>query len=770
MINRALFLILLSACVAPSAEPQADPALGPTQQAGQCEAHTDCGSADVCKYGKCTKPGICASVTDCPANWSCLSRKCVDIPPACTANDARPECKETTEPDTDEDGDTISDKDEGTIDTDGDGLADYQDTDSDDDGISDAKEAGDSRTQTSPIDTDFDGTPDFRDLDADGNGRTDKVDGTGDFDGDGIFDAADLDDDGDTIDDTLEMGIPASPRDTDGDKVPDFRDKDSDGDSISDLEEGGQDTDHDMTMNALDLDSDGDCRSDAMEAGDAVLTTPPRDFDGDKRPDYLDTDSDNDGLGDSVEDKNCNGIAEASETSAANADSDSDGATDLVEVAAGTDPHQASDNPRAKGDFVFVVPFNAPPSPTGDTLGFSTTISRADAVFVMDTTASMSGAISNLKTSLNTIVSSLSSQIANMGFGVGGYDDIPWGSWGSPGDMPWYLLHRVMTTKTPAGLASVQAGVNALALHSGGDGPESGWEAMYQVASGAGLSIPSVVTVPPFSAATAPPLSIAATEQVGTLGGVGFRGGSLPIVVWITDADSHNGEPSTVYSYTQAATRAGAMAALTSKRIRVIGVMTSTNAKKDLDIAVSGTNAVVTPSAWGPVGGGRPATCAATQCCTGASDAGVAPDANGKCPLLFTVGSNGSGLGSAIVKAIEVLTTFGIIDISAKVNDDPSDAVNTASFIARMPVNVGGGACTVLPAVDTNGDGHKDTFTAVQPGNSVCFDVVPAVNTIVAPIATPQIFRATISVVADGVSELDARNVFFLVPPKLAGD
>jgi hypothetical protein len=99
----------------------------------------------------------------------------------------------------DEDGDRISDFDEGrsqSVDTDGDGTPDFEDQDSDDDGISDLREAGDDDPATLPTDSDHDGTADFRDLDSDNDGLRDRKEseiGTDprlpDTDGDGETDA-----------------------------------------------------------------------------------------------------------------------------------------------------------------------------------------------------------------------------------------------------------------------------------------------------------------------------------------------------------------------------------------------------------------------------------------------------------------------------------------------------------------------------------------------------------------------------------------------------
>jgi hypothetical protein len=95
------------------------------------------------------------------------------------------------------------------------------------------------------------------------------------------------------------------------------------------------------------------------------------------------------------------------------------------------------------------------------------------------------------------------------------------------------------------------------------------------------------------------------------------------------------------------------------------------------------------------------------------------------------------------------------------------DAV--AAFVDHLEANPNGGApcATGLQVADTNGDGRADTFTNVLPGTTVCFDVVPKMNTTIMPTTAPQMFKATINVVGDGVTTLDSRDVFFLVPPEI---
>ena len=250
-------------------------------------------------------------------------------------------------------GDGLADAADTTeVDTDGDGIPDYQDLDSDNDGIPDVDEGGNGALDTDgdgrvdgpydtngvttdpahdpvPTDTDGDGTPDYQSLDSDGdsipdvveagNGALDTdgdglidgpVDGDGlptagpgpdptevDTDGDGIPDYQDLDSDNDGILDVDEAGPdPANPIDTDGDGIPDYQDLDSDNDGIPDVDEGGNGA----------LDTDGDGRVDGPYDTNGVTTDPahdpvPTDTDGDGTPDYQDLDSDNDGIPDVVE-------------------------------------------------------------------------------------------------------------------------------------------------------------------------------------------------------------------------------------------------------------------------------------------------------------------------------------------------------------------------------------------------------------------------------------------------------------------------------------
>jgi len=578
------------------------------------------------------------------------------------------------------------------------------------------------------------------------------------------------DSDGDRITDADE-GAPD--RNTDGDATPDYLDLDSDDDGISDQAEAGDadlgtapaNTDGDPLPDYLDTDSDGDGIADTSEAGDADPATAPVDSEGDGTPDFLDPDSDDDGLADAVEDPDGDGVVDPGETSAVLGDTDGDGLTDLVEIAAGTDPGDPTSTPEAQGDLVFVLPYQGAEPSGSKTFDFSTDIARADVFFSMDVTGSMSGEVANLRSALSTtIIPGLAASIPDVALGVGWYADFPTEPFGGSADQPFRLLHRIMSVSTADGMASVQGAVNALPALYGNDASESGWEAMHQIATGAGTTVGGA-SVAPFDPAVAAPASIPAGETTGAIGGVGFRAGAMPIVVAVTDAASHDAAE---YSFAGAASRAAAIGELQALSARVIGVVSSSGgtARADLNQAVQATGSVVPPTAWDP---DRPAGCAAGQCCTGVNGAGEA-SVDGSCPLSFVVSDTGAGLGSAVVTGISVLTDYATLDVGASIADDTVgdetvDAV--ASFVDHLAANPAAPEPCVqgLTAADAvAGDGVLDTFLDVRPGRRTCFDVVPKANTTVPARPTAQLFQATITVVGDGVTALDTRRVFFLVP------
>ncbi len=431
-------------------------------------------------------------------------------------------------------------------------------------------------------------------------------------------------------------------------------------------------------------------------------------------------------------------------------------------------------------DFFFVLPHQDPAGNQDKPLAFGTDVPAADVFFLMDTTGSMRGEIQNLQSALvTTVVPGIQAQIADTQFGAGAAEDFPVSPYGSTNctntgggvDQPFELLQGI-TNDIPSVLAAVNALSNATGnpIGCGGDGPESNIEALYQVATGEGLAGPGVTAVP------------ANTTGVG---GVGFRAGTMPIIVQVTDILSHAPDEATLCtSSPHAYGGAVAMAshsrqqtkdALDSICARVVGIAPSSSGQtpectgqNDLEDFSTSTESRVPPQAWDV--GGRPAGCAAGQCCTDLNGTGRAPDGDGQCPLVYRVDANGSGLGEHTVTGINMLTRFAVFGVTTEKAGEaastsgaplPSGAT-TADFIKSItPVSF-----TVPPAPPTVPDPTFDAtqFDNVTPGTIVAFDV-EAFNDFVPATPDAQIFRATIRVLADGCADLDEREVLVLVPP-----
>lgn len=643
---------------------------------------------------------------------------------------ARRDAGDDTGPVSDADGDTISDEHEGAgenRDTDGDGTPDFLDDDSDGDGIPDVVEAGDDDPRTPPRDSDGDGLPDFVDLDADGNGIPDAEEIPGDVDGDGIENFADLDDDNDGIVDVQELAGMDVPVDTDGDGLADYQDADSDNDTILDGHERDFDTDMDGTPDLRDRDSDNDGIPDAGEAGDAELSTPPVDTDGDGIPDFRDLDSDNDGLSDADE--------LAAGTSPTHEDTDGDGVPDLIEVGAGTDPTNAADSPRTRGDFVFLVPYEADPSPTRDTLTFRTSIQFADIYFLFDISGSMAGEITALRNTVTTIVDDLQcvdSGVACMRDSECGAGEIcspfsrtciedPGTSscilspWTGTGSYVHFLENRLSLQPDPAATSA------AIRTSTTGS-QERLYEAVYAVATGMGTASLSV------SGCTGP--------APGRIGCPSFREEAVRILVAFTDEYSYGDRITTLPM---------AVSALRDNNITFIGVWSAgpTHADRNDLVQLANMSGSVDRA-------GNPLV-------FNASVSGGTPTAAEQAMLAATV-----------TNAINEIVEGVPLRVTIRATDEPDDDGDALPFIAALETNTTGTGCSAIPVEDSDDDGVPETFPSVTPGTPVCWDVVPERNTFQMPATSPLIFKARLTVYGDG-SPLDSRIVYFLVPPRIEG-
>lgn len=430
-------------------------------------------------------------------------------------------------------------------------------------------------------------------------------------------------------------------------------------------------------------------------------------------------------------------------------------------------------------DFFFVLPYEDAAGPQSKPLTFSTDVKSMDVFFSMDTTGSMFGPIQNLQTSLTgSVIPSVQGQVPDTQFGVGAFEDFPiepfgsnpcTGGAGGP-DQPFQLLQAIT-----ADGAAVLAGVNGLSIGGtpigcGGDLPESNIEALYQIATGEGLLAPPPTNVPPNAAG---------------VGGVGFRDTSLPVVVSITDAPSHNPDNegckaptfSTGYSTNPAVAAVAhgmqeTVLALDAICARVVQIATSQGPCSPLADGVAlatQTGAVIPPDAWDLAPAGRPAGCAAGQCCTGVAGAGVPPDATGRCPLAYLTQGDGSGVSASLTDGLVMLAAYSPFDVTTAVDGVGTDidggalpaGTTSADFIkAIRPASHG---AVPLPGVP-DPTLTDDAFLDVIPDTPVTFDV-EAFNDFVPGEAEPRLFVATIRVLAGGCADLDERDVFILVPP-----
>lgn len=460
-------------------------------------------------------------------------------------------------------------------------------------------------------------------------------------------------------------------------------------------------------------------------------------------------------------------------------DSDGDGTNDWVETAAGYDPKDPESSPQKAGAGLFIVPYEKPPQPARITVAVDVSIRLADIVFALDSTGSMGGEIQTLTDNLGTIAADVKKIIPSVAMGVAHYKDFSAGllsgsaaefKCGGAFEEPYKRDQRIMTVSTSAGLASIQNKLQTIQAMGGGDTAESGWTALYQIATGVGIpGFASTVFLPTQGS----PLP---GESFGMLGGMGFRQGAEHFIVWVTDANSHGSgfTSSPACGVAGESSSAEALTALAPLGAKVIGVISPNvagllpEARLELRQAALATDAVVAPAAWG-TGSDRPAACASGQCCTKKDGSGEAP-VGGECPLVFEVGADGGGLGNQVTAAINTLATYRTLDVRAEVVDAPGDDMDAPSqFVERViPSTTLAPGCLDAPVKDTDGDGEPDTYLSVAPGGLLCFDIIAKENSGVqsqtAAVDYPGIFRATSLGTVVG-----ERAVHFVVPGGVPG-
>jgi hypothetical protein len=428
-------------------------------------------------------------------------------------------------------------------------------------------------------------------------------------------------------------------------------------------------------------------------------------------------------------------------------------------------------------DFFFILPYQDTTGTMTRPLTFATTVPALDVFFLMDVTGSMTGEISNLQNALiGTVLPGIQAAVANSEFGVGALADFPVSTYGQTScgtgrsDQPFTLKQAITPTASlvSAGVSSLSVSPGGAPIGCGNDTPEAGLESIYQVATGEGLTGPSPTLVP--------------ANHTG-VGGVGFRAGTMPVIVDISDAPSHGvGEtgtcdsafayaaPVTTFAHSRVQTKA-ALAGICARTVGIAAIPQGDpcNAIEYMTDLSTTTGARVPPVAW-DFTGTRPTGCAAGQCCTGQAGVGQATDVDGLCPLVFLASYTGTGVSTSVVTGIQMLTRFATFDVTRVAMGVGTDingvalpvGHTTADFLkAIVP------ATFVLPPpppVLPNPTMDATTFHNVTPGTQVGFNV-DAFNDFVPQTSDAQIFHATIQVLAGGCTPLDQRDVIILVPP-----
>lgn len=303
---------------------------------------------------------------------------------------------------------------------------------------------------------------------------------------------------------------------------------------------------------------------------------------------------------------------------------------------------------------------------------------RADVFFLLDVSGSMAAELREIRARLrNDIAPLIEATFPDVEYGVGSFSDfpVPEAGYGASDDRP-FTLHLQMTDR----LADVQEALDGLVITAGADAPESQVEALYQVATGAGLGR---FISPSFGCPT------------GGFGAPCFRDDAEPVVLLFTDAPFHNGprelgsdaylpglispEP---HSYAEARD------ALLSRRIRVIGLWSGDSDTFDrTDLAIA------------------------------AGDSG-ARYADGS-PLVFDIGRDGEQLGSGVVSSLSDFADAAVFDVGVIASDpDPTDDVDVRDFLAGVaPLRAE--PMAGVAGIDVPGG----RFLGVQAGTTVTFAV-----------------------------------------------
>ena len=381
-------------------------------------------------------------------------------------------------------------------------------------------------------------------------------------------------------------------------------------------------------------------------------------------------------------------------------------------------------------DIEVVLPYLGPEQSLD--LQITASLGRLDVHFSVDTTGSFGEEIDALQNDLELrILPSLEARVPNVAFGVSRFEDFPSAPYGMMGDLPFRLLSPI-TTDIPRA-ASAVASLDQ-PLGRGGDIPESGLEAVFQVATGVGYARGGTTIIEPFDG----------TGASGELGGVGYRAGALHTLVHVTDAPTHiPSDYDAVYPGTRGLTEVSDAA--DALDLFILGISSGEAGRSYLESLALNTGAVVDPTDG--------------TCPTGLAGASRDPVAE-TCPLVFDIARDGTGLSEAVVDALaQLVNTVRFGEVFGRTVDDRFDFVEGIDAIQATPP-------TGIPAPTLGDsrplDGIDDTFLAVGPGTTCVFRARLR-NTTLPPADYDQVFRIGLEILGDELV-LSEQTIRVIVP------
>jgi hypothetical protein len=339
-------------------------------------------------------------------------------------------------------------------------------------------------------------------------------------------------------------------------------------------------------------------------------------------------------------------------------------------------------------------------------------VGKADIVFLIDVTLSMSQEIDQIRKRLrDRIAPGINEAIPGARLGVATFADFPVSTYGdSELDYPFRLHLR-----TSSELEQVQAAMDSIQLGNGKDEPESQVEALYQLATGEGIG-----------RFVAPSLGCPA----GGRGYACFRDDALPVVLLFTDASFHQG-PGNHAPY------------------EGLGVVPHTygnavSALKALDARVIGFDS-------------GPGSLAGNHLRAIARDTGTVDD-KGR-PLVFDIGPTGANLDDDVVDAVRTFASTLIQDVDAFARDaDPNDGVQVEEWVKAL-IPVAANPMTGIESIDL----EANVFRGVSAGTVITFEVVVSAG-VVEPGPVPIVVLADIVFRGDGRHTLDVVRVELVIP------